>query len=312
MAHDGTIAFYQYDAKGRQTEQASFGVAYQSATTRPALGLATSVTSTQWHATWRLPLQVAEANQLTTYGYDAKGNLASQGVTATTDNTGATKFAAIKTGSTYTTNWTYNASNLATTTVEKTNSTETGRWTTGYNTLGDITSITDVAHAVTARMTQYDAHGHMLAGATDMGVAIELSYSPRGFMTRKTINGQAIVFTPNVVGNLRQVKTPDGQTIDYVLDANQRLTDVKLNGVSITPQMLAQADDYPDTPLKAQIAKARQWLEMAIGSKMAEARAQVVIIPGKGSGQPAFDPSTDMLMAPMTPADKAARSFRGT
>ena len=37
IAHDGTVTFYAYDAKGRQTERATFPSSYATATTRPAL-----------------------------------------------------------------------------------------------------------------------------------------------------------------------------------------------------------------------------------------------------------------------------------
>jgi YD repeat-containing protein len=312
ISHDGSVLFYAYDGQGRETERAIFPSAYQSATTRPALSLATSVTSTKWYATWHLPLQVAEPGKLSTYTYDAKGNLTGQSWTATTDPTGALAFAATKTGSTYATGWGYNANSLNTSVVQRIDATETGRWTSTYNTLGDTTSIKDVTNSRTAKMTQYDARGNMLVGTTDVGVPISLGYSPRGFMIRKTVNAQAVAFTFNAVGNLSQVKTPDGQTIDYVLDANQRLTSVKLNGAVITPQMLAEAE-YPDTPLKAQIVKARTWLAIAVESMMTEAHAQFVVVPGgRSSGQPEFDPRTDMLMSPMSPADKAVRKLAET
>ena len=309
VAHDGSVTFYAYDAIGRETERAVFASGYQNSSPRPALNLATSVTSTKWHATWKLPTQIAEAGKVTTYTYDSKGNLSGQSWAATTDPTGALAFAATKTGSTYTTGWGYNASSLNTSVVQKTDAIETGRWTSTYNTLGDATSTKDVTNSRTAKMTQYDARGNMLAGTTDVGVPISLGYSPRGFIVRKTVNGQAVAFTLTAVGNMAQATTPDGQVIDYVLDANQVLIDVKLNGVSITPQMLALAE-YPDTPLKAQIAKARAWLTVAVESLMREAHAQPVIVPGlRPSGQPEFDPRTDMLMSPMTKGDEAARTF---
>jgi YD repeat-containing protein len=310
IAHDSSVTFYAYDSKGRETESATFPSSYQSATTRPALSAATKVVSTQWHATWNLPTQVAEPSKITANTYDSRGNLTGQSWTASTDATGAAKFTAVKTGSTYATGWGYSSNSLNTSVVEKTDATETGRWTSAYTALGEVKSMTDVTHARTATMLSYDAHGHMLSGKSDMGVPIGLAYSPRGFITSKTINGQPIVFTLNPVGNLAKVRTPDGQTIDYVLDANQKLTDVKLNGVSITPQMLAQAD-YPDTALGVHVAKAKHWLEVAVHSLMAEAHAQVVVVPGsRGAGPPEYDLGTGMLMSPMSDADKAARALQ--
>jgi YD repeat-containing protein len=60
IAHDGTVTFIAYDAKGRETERATYPSSYQTATTRPALSAASKVISTQWHATFNLPTQVAE------------------------------------------------------------------------------------------------------------------------------------------------------------------------------------------------------------------------------------------------------------
>ena len=98
IGHDGLTTFYAYDAKGREVERAVFASTYQTSTTRPALNLANTVTGTQWHATWNLPVQIAEPGKLTSFTYDASGNQTGQSWTATTDRTGAVKFAAIKTG----------------------------------------------------------------------------------------------------------------------------------------------------------------------------------------------------------------------
>ncbi len=103
IAHDGSVTFYKYDAKGRETERATFPSSHASATTRPTLANATKVVSTKWHATWMLPTQVAEPNKTTANTYSSKGLLAGQSWTATTDATGAAKFSAVKTGSTYAT-----------------------------------------------------------------------------------------------------------------------------------------------------------------------------------------------------------------
>jgi hypothetical protein len=111
--------FTAYDSKGRETERATFAASFSSATTRPALSNASKVVSTKWHATFNLPTQVAEPNNLTTNTYNAKGMPSGQSWTATTDATGAAKFNALKTGSTYATGWGYNANSLATSIVTR-------------------------------------------------------------------------------------------------------------------------------------------------------------------------------------------------
>ena len=75
IAHDGSVAFTAYDAKGRETERASFPASFNTATTRPALASASKVVSTKWHATFNLPTQVAEPNKTTANTYNSKGML---------------------------------------------------------------------------------------------------------------------------------------------------------------------------------------------------------------------------------------------
>jgi YD repeat-containing protein len=312
IAHDGTVIFFTYDSKGRETERATFAASYSTATTRPALSNASKVVSTKWHATFNLPTQVAEPNKLTTHTYNAKGMLTGQSWTATTDATGAAKFNALKTGSTYATGWGYNANSLATSSIEKVDALETKRWTMAYAANGNLTRIVDVKGGNrTATMTQYDAHGRMLSGTTDLGVAIALTYTPRGAIARQSRGGQAVDFAYNAVGNVVTVRTPDSQSIEYVHDVNQVLVDVKLNGVSITPQMLADSS-YPDTQLKAQIALARQWLILGLESLMSQAHAQPIVVPGgrRSSPAPDFDPGTGMLTSPMTNLDRQVRGIQ--
>ena len=128
IAHDGSVTFTTYDAKGRETERAMFPASFATATTRPALASAGKVVSTKWHATWNLPTQLAEPNKTTANTYNSKGMLTGTSWTATTDATGAAKFSAVKTGSTYATGWSYSASSLATTIVQKVDAVEARRW----------------------------------------------------------------------------------------------------------------------------------------------------------------------------------------
>lgn len=308
IGHDRLVTFYQYDAAGRETEKAEYPNAYAYDAVRPALSAATRVTSTKWHATWKLPTQVAEPGKVTAYTYDAKGNPTGQSWTATTDASGAAKFAAIKIGSTFATGWAYNTSGLNTSVIEKTGATETGRWTVTYNAAGDTATVNDATNKRTARMTQYDVHGRMLVGTNDVGVPISFTYSSRGLAASKSVSGQNGVFITNAVGNLTRVTMPDGQTLDYTLDQNQKLIDFKLNGVSVTPQMLAQAD-YPDTQFKARVASVKRTVQSAIESLMSEALAQVIVPGTRAIKPPVFDPATDMLMSPMSDADRRMREL---
>ncbi|MFN7123033.1 MAG: hypothetical protein ACK4NM_13485, partial [Hydrogenophaga sp.] len=258
LQHDGSVVFYKYNERGLETERATFPASFATATTRPGLARATSVVSTQWHATWSLPRTVAEPSRLSEYTYNQRG-ITSLTTRSTTDTTGAAKFTATPTGPVSTTEYNYNAQHLNTRITELTDGVQSQQWTLAYNELGDLTRITEVTKAQSATISQYTSDGRVLRGKTDQGVDISITYSLRGAITQITRGTQTVRFAYNPAGSLIQVRTPDNQVIDYVLDAAQSVIDMRLNGVSITPQMLTQAD-YPDTVLKAHLAMARQWL----------------------------------------------------
>jgi hypothetical protein len=160
---------YTYNAKGRVTRQATYPASYQSAMTAPPLGAAESVSSTQWHGTWNLPLKVAEAYLITSYSYDVRGNLLEMVETPTTDITGAKGFNATPSGTTYTTRWTYDANNLPTTIVELAGSVETGRWDMTYNPTGDLTGITHVTSGTVATLVPVGNGESRVTAISDTG-----------------------------------------------------------------------------------------------------------------------------------------------
>jgi len=191
--------------------------------------------------------------------------------------------------------------------VERVDGVETQRWTLAYDAAGELISITDVTAGNKVATIVNDAHGRPVSGTTDQGVAIAVTYNARGAITSIARSGQASTFTYNPAGSLVQVRMPGNQVIDYVLDARQSIIDMKLNGVSITPQMLAQAD-YPDTALKAHLALARQWVAQGVESLMKPAQAQSAAMGGLlRPVPPVFDPRNDMLMRPIGGPDNASR-----
>jgi len=192
IAHDGRVTFYTYNAKGRVTREATYPASYQSATTLPPLSAAEHVTHTQWHATWNLPLKVAEAYLITSYSYDGKGNLLELIETPTTDAIGAKGFNATPSDTTYTTRWTYDAKNLPTTIVELEGSTETGRWDMAYNATGDLTGIT---HVTTGTVATLAALGD---GASQV-TSITQGASPAVNPAMATVTSLGVVRPANVV-----------------------------------------------------------------------------------------------------------------
>jgi YD repeat-containing protein len=325
VSHDGTITFHSYDAKWREIEKAVFSSSYNAEIVRPPLQVAQRVVTTKWHQSWKLPLQIAEAGRIVGYSYDAKGNLTGQSWVATTDATGQQGFGAAKVGPTYAAGWSYNSKGLVSTVIERQTpfgagaAIETGRWSLSYNASGDVTTIKDVRRNLVATATTYDAHGRMLAGVTDAGDAINFTYSPRGFYSSKSINGQRVVFTQDPTGLTTSASTPDGQSILYVYDASRRLVDVKVNGASVTVAALTTGS-HPDTRAAASVAQITSLFRGFLESLFPVAVAQVAQVPGAAAiliapgqpmpGQPQFDPRTDMLsIAPMGSGDVNRRTL---
>jgi hypothetical protein len=299
-AHDGTVTFTAYDAKGRETERATFPSSYATATTRPALANASKVTSTKWHASFNLPTQVAEPNKITTRTYNAKGMLTAESWTATTDATGAANFNAVKTGSTYATGWGYNANSLATSIVTRetaagaTVAVETQRYTLAYATNGNLTSITDVtAGNRIGRATSYDAHGRLVQGTTIYGDAVFFVYSPRGFATSSTEVGKTTTFIQNPVGYTREVRMPDGKVVTFEIDSTRRLTAVRIDGALISSNAIR--DGALRNPY---LARALEQLERGVGAIVPAAIAQSV--PGPGLVLPVPVPGVPQVGQPQT------------
>lgn len=307
VAHDGTITFYAYNAKGQEIERATFSAQYKTSSTRPALGLAIAVTSTWWGTAWNLPTHVAQPGRYSTYTYNANGMLTGHSTVVTTDATGAAKFSPVKSGPVRATSYGYDANNFNTSVVELIDSVENQRWTLAYDTLGGLTGITDVTGAQSASITQNNADGRVLSGATDQGVPIAIAYSPRGSISQITRGTQTARFTYNTMGTLIQVRTPDNQVIDYVVDASQTLVDIKLNGASVSSQMLALGK-YPDSAFKGQIELAKQALIRSVEGLLRSAHAQVVVVGGGWRpASPVYDPRSDMMMSPISGPDEAIR-----
>jgi YD repeat-containing protein len=240
--HDGTVTFTAYDSKGRETERATFASSSQSATTRPALANASKVTSTKWHASFNLPTQVAEPHKITTRTYNAKGMLAAESWTATTDATGAAKFTAVKTGSTYATGWGYNANSLATSIVTRetaagaTVAVETGRWTAKYNAAGDMTQADNVTQRQTAKSTGFDAHGNTTRVTDESGAALTLSYDARGRLRSYARSpGRSVSYDYTAWGDVQRTTSNDGAQTNYEYNAIHQITRISESGTPLYP-----------------------------------------------------------------------------
>lgn len=70
VAHDGTVAFFDYDASGREIERATFSAAYAASSSRPPLAQAVRVASTRWLDGFTQPTAQATPNANTTVLYN--------------------------------------------------------------------------------------------------------------------------------------------------------------------------------------------------------------------------------------------------
>jgi hypothetical protein len=180
IAHDGTVTFYQYTAKGQEAEKATYPSTYASATTRPALSLATSVISSRWHTTFNLLTKRAEPGKFTVWAYaNDTGNLTAQSETITTDATGAATFSPTQKPNTpiKSTGWAYHATTqLPTTIVERetafgaAGAVEKNRNTFSYDSVnGNTTKV--VIDGRTYTVSAHDAAGkptRVKAGSTEL------------------------------------------------------------------------------------------------------------------------------------------------
>ncbi|MEO8388968.1 DUF6531 domain-containing protein [Polaromonas sp.] len=210
-------------------------------TTTKASGLPeVQTTSTQWHATFRLPVLVTEAGRTTAYSYDTQGNPLSRTETDTATNV------------TRSSSWTYNPQGLVATQSSNNIVQQTYAYypSTSFSgtapnevghTAGDLQSITNGAGHVT-QFTQYDRAGRVRQMIDPKGIVTDTVYTPRGWVASTTVTppgGVARTTTYNYdnAGQLTGVTLPDSTTMSYSYDAAHRLTgvtDAKGNTVSYT------------------------------------------------------------------------------
>ncbi len=243
IAHDGSVTFTSYDAKGRETERATFPASFASATTRPALASAGKVVSTKWHTTFNLSTQLAEPNKTTANTYNSKGMLTGQSWTATTDATGAAKFTAVKTGSTYATGWSYSASSLATSVVQKEGAAIQRRWTVVNDARGQATKATDEAGNIST--ASFDAHGNPIEIRRAGGQTVKFTLSSTMRLLRSEFSGPAGSSTAqrtyNPVGLVTQVANMDGSTLTLTYDQSHKLIAIDQAGTCVPAARTAQS-----------------------------------------------------------------------
>jgi YD repeat-containing protein len=180
--------------------------------------------STEWHASWNLPIRIAEPRRLTTFSYDSNSNLLTKSIQTTADATGASAFNAPLTGVPRVWTYTYNDSGqVLTIKGPRTDINEMTTYT--YDEKGNLTSTANAAGHITF-FSNYDLNGRVGKITDPNGLVTDFSYTPRGWLSSKTVGGEVTSYAYDGVGQLTQVTLPDNATISYTYDAAHRLTNI--------------------------------------------------------------------------------------
>jgi YD repeat-containing protein len=210
-----------YDANGNIASQTDWdgnrtSYAYdltRSLETSRTEGVGTAVArtiTTQWHATFRLPIQITEPGKTTAFAYDTKGNLLQKTISAA----GKSR------------SWTYTysaAGQVVTVTGPRTDVNDIT--TNTYDGQGNLASVTNAAGHVTT-ISNYDGNGHAGTITDPNGLVTNLAYSSRGWLSSRSAGGETTNYDHDGVGQLTKVTQADGSTISYSYDDAHRLTGI--------------------------------------------------------------------------------------
>ncbi|MRV75765.1 hypothetical protein GJ700_29020 [Duganella sp. FT92W] len=186
--------------------------------------------TTEWHPTLRLRARMAEPLRITTYTYDANGNLATRSVQPTTDASGAQGFSATADGTAR--NWAYTYNDLGQVTSVAGPRSATTTYT--YDSEGRLATVTNAAGHITS-LSNYDANGRLGRITDPNGLVTDMTYTPRGWLASSTTGGESTVYEYDGVGQLTKATLPDGAWVSYTYDAAHRLTAIAdRNGNSVT------------------------------------------------------------------------------
>jgi YD repeat-containing protein len=181
-------------------------------------------------------LQTTEPKKLTTYSYDAAGNVLTHSEQATIDLIGTAGFAATLQNSTRTWTYTYNslgqvlsADGPRTDVVDKTTYTYYLATDANVGNRGNLATVTNALGQVTT-LSNYDANSRVGTITAANGVITSLLYTPRGWLKTLTVTGGTLIettqytYTPG--GLLSTVTQPDGSILTYGYDNAHRLTTI--------------------------------------------------------------------------------------
>jgi RHS repeat-associated protein len=161
--------------------------------------------TTQWHATFALPVLVTESGRTTAYTYDAVGNVLTRTVTDTATNKAQLW------------QWTYNTSQLVDTATEPNGAVTSYTYDTRGNVL---TSTNALGHATSYA---YDTANRVVSSTAPNGLVTAYTYDARDRLLTQTVGGQTTVLTYKPFGTVETVTLPTGLVLTYTYDAAHRL-----------------------------------------------------------------------------------------
>ncbi|MBC2759706.1 MAG: RHS repeat protein, partial [Thiobacillus sp.] len=198
------------------------------ATYTPAPNTAERKILTQWDTRFRLPTKVTEAGRETTTVYDSHGNVTSRSIkdlASGQTRTWSTVYAYHPTVPGVLMQKIDNGPRL-----DVADMTTTDYYAPDENCVGDplgcrgqVKQITNALGHVTT-YNEYDANGRVLRTTDPNGLVTTFSYSPRGWLTSRSVGSETTSFDYDYVGQLTKFTRPDGSYVSFEYDPAHRLT----------------------------------------------------------------------------------------
>jgi YD repeat-containing protein len=218
---NGNRTTYTYDLTRNLETSRTEGLTSTGATTP-----ATRTITTVWHPTFRLPVQITNGNQQTTYAYNSQGDLTQKTVTDLAGNTSRS----------WNTAYTYSAvPGVLLQKVEDGPRTDVSDLTTydyypadaacqggQLGCRGQLKQITDALGHIT-QLTRYSAHGQLEQLTDPNGLVMTMAYDVRQRLTSLNAGGEITAYSYDPAGQVTRVTRPDGAYLAYTYDAAHRL-----------------------------------------------------------------------------------------
>jgi RHS repeat-associated protein len=294
---NGNTACYAYDGAGRNLEVARVeGLAPNKAcpsnvaTYSPAANTNERVIATQWHPTFRFPVQINEAGRQTNFSYYANGNLQTKTIKDTVNNISRTWNYSYQTVNGVANSGQLISINGPRTDVYDTTSFQYYAAAGPNNAAGDLQSITNHL-SQTTRFTAYDGNGRPTQIIDPNGLVVNLSYYPRGWLNTTVVNGNATSYAYYPTGQLQTLTPPDQSTYTYTYDNAHRLTGIADdlgNKISYTLDGLGNITQQTVTNANGAVAKTQTAQFDALG------RLQAAIGALNQTSQYAYDPNGNL------------------